>query len=148
MDNSFNLNEFVAGAAGLIVVWATVGNLVFKPILKLIDKREHATLGAENRAEEFKVKAATVRAEVEQELRSARQAAASQREEIVGAARKEAQAKIDTAQKDNHDVLMKKLAEIDAARKAAETSLGSEAEHLANLISSRVLSDKGSSYIQ
>jgi F0F1-type ATP synthase membrane subunit b/b' len=148
MDNSFNLNEFVAGATGLIVVWVTVGNLIFKPVLKLLDKREHATSGAETRAEELKIKAATVRTEVEQELRAARQAASKQREDIVSVARIEAQTKVDTAQKENHDLMMKKLAEIEAARKVAESSLESEAEHLANLISSRVLSDKGSSYIQ
>ena len=143
-----NVIEFIVGASGFIIIWATVGNIVFKPIFKLLDAREKATAGAEYSSEELKIRAATLRTEVEQELRSARQTASKQREEIVSVARKEAQQKLDTASAENQKVLRQKLAEIESARTAAEASLETEAEHLANLMSSRVLSDKSSSYIQ
>lgn len=140
--------ELIGGPAGwgtislivlFVVLVVPVNQLVFKPLLRVLDEREEKIAGKRARAQQLQREAdevlgryesqvAAVREEAEQERRGLLEGARSDAQGTTGGARAEAEGEIERARR-----------EIAGALDEARGSLRSQAEDLARQAATRVL---------
>jgi F-type H+-transporting ATPase subunit b len=116
-----------------------VNALVFKPIFRALDDREHRIDGARNRAGQIAEQTEEALAQYEASLQSARTEADQARKQLVEAARHE-QAEMATASRQSAEALIQKArAELSNALDDATASIRSSSEELGQLAAERIL---------
>jgi len=143
MDTLNQLGELLLSSIpaiiGLLIVWAAYGGLVYRPLQKVLAERQARTEGAIQQAQAEIASAEVRTAEYEQRVREARtqiylsQEAQSrrmtqERDAAIGAARKQAEAKVREAR-----------AALEKDALAAKAGLQQQAEILADQIIESVL---------
>lgn len=116
-----------------------VNALVFKPIFRALDDREHRIDGARNRAGQIAEQTEEALAQYEASLQSARTEADQARKQLVEAARHE-QAEMATASRQSAEALIQRArAELSNALDDATASIRSSSEELGQLAAERIL---------
>ncbi|MCB0358104.1 MAG: ATP synthase F0 subunit B [Bdellovibrionales bacterium] len=139
MGNAAQLTEILSSAALFLVMWAILGNLIFKPYLAMLEEREARTTGDERRADELAKKAQLVRADVEKELRETSLHGIRLRDERVAAAKAQAQKITDAATERAQRTLESARADIATERERALAALAADADSLAETMLSQAL---------
>lgn len=139
--------EAVFSATTFLVLWSVLGNVLFKPYIKLLDEREARTSGDEDVAIAKRQEAKSLQAEIEEQLRIARLEGIRTRDERVSAAKREAQVVIDRAAEQAAQELKRAEQSIAELKSKALAELPAEAEKLSKLVVSRALSTNTSNTI-
>jgi F-type H+-transporting ATPase subunit b len=128
----------------VLLLTIVLDRLLLKPILRVMEQREHAVRSARELAEraagearaasaEFDQKVAAARAEVYRQMDDVRRAALNERAEIMARTRAEAEAEIASAS-----------AQLQAETEAARRTLSADAEALGAAAAERILGRKAS----
>lgn len=88
-----------------VVLWKTLGKVLFAPYLELVEAREAATVGAEDAAKSDHQRALDVTAQYEEQLMAARVAAMEKKLAALTIARSEASAIVEKAEGDSQELL-------------------------------------------
>lgn len=122
-----------------LVLIAGLHNILFKPMLKYLHDRDHATAGAKKEAHQLAAQAEARLAEYEKALEAARAEVAEYRAERRAEAQKAAAAKVAAVKQQVDGRVAAALATISAETEAARSQLGSHAAQLAQDAASQVL---------
>ena len=142
MDSAFIIN--VGGSAALfIIIWAIVGNGVFKPFLALLEERDERTHGDDQRATDIKGQADNLQYKIDLELKDAALEGISTRDAKVAAAKQEAAGIIEQAMKKTQAELEAARTEIETVSAGARAELRAESEVVAGAMLEQVLGPSG-----
>ncbi len=140
---NFDLNlldaQMIAVCAVLFVVlWKTLGKVLFGPYLTLVEARERATVGASDTAQAELAKAKAISEDYEQKLMTARVAAMEKKLAAVSKAKSEADSIVEKAE-DNAQELVRSV-RWEMAKKVDElrTKAFGEVDALSDMIVNRV----------
>ena len=136
------IQQILISSGLFLLVWAILGNLVFKPFLKILEEREAKTIGSDKEAFAQKKKSQELTVQIEETLKNARRTAMQARDEQTQRARQNAEkikveaqqhAELEIAKAREHIARLKENAfkevavESDAlARQMVEKALSSE----------------------
>lgn len=139
----FGLNPIVFQAlcsvGVFLLLWAVLGNLVFKPFFSMLEEREQRTVGDETAAVEKRQELKVVNSQIQEKLRQARLQGIALRDERVAQAKKEAQALLDQANNIAAQELSRAEQSIEDLKAAALRDVAVEAENLSKMVVSKVL---------
>lgn len=124
------------------MVWAILGNFVFKPYFALLEQREQRTTGDQKRASHFREETKKVQEKIDGELQAARLQGIQVRDERVAKARAEAQRIIDDAMGKAADELAKRRDGIAKLKAQARLDLSREVEIIAQELMKKVMSSQ------
>jgi F-type H+-transporting ATPase subunit b len=133
--------QAVASAATFCLLWAVLGNLLFKPLFQLLEEREARTSGDEQAAVEKRHESKELAAQIEEKLRIARVDGAQLRDSRVAQAKKEAQEILDRANTHAAEELKRAEKMIAELKAKAMAELPAEVEKLSQLVVSRALAE-------
>jgi F-type H+-transporting ATPase subunit b len=122
-----------------VILVPVLNNLLFKPLLAVLDEREQRIDGARTRATELAQQAAALVARHDEAIRQARETAQAERARVVEAARSSHQSAIGEARSGAESEIAAARSEIERAAASVRASLGAEAEPLARDIAARLL---------
>ena len=135
-----NLNYTLLVQAGIFILFVyLINQFVFRPVLKALDRRREATIGAQERALALQEKARTEKALLEEKLAAARMEVAKERAQIRAKITAEQREILDRARDAiNKDIpaLREKLMD---EMKEAEAALKKEVEPFARRMAEKVL---------
>lgn len=142
MDSAFYID--VAGSAGLfILIWAIVGNGVFKPFLALLDEREARTTGDDLKAQDIQSQADNLQFKIDLELKDAALVGIQERDAKVAIAKQEASSILEQASNKAQAELGAARLEIEEVSAGARAELRAEAEVVAGAMLEQVLGSSG-----
>jgi len=121
-----------------VVIWKLLSRSFFLPYLKLIEAREQATSGANDRAQEKNRKADELQKEYEKRIFEEKVKVLNQRTQALSAARAAAQTTIEAAEKEAQNFTMKFRDELKSKMSAVERNIPTEAQSLAELLIGKV----------
>lgn len=138
MDSAFLIN--VAGSAGLfILIWAIVGNGVFKPFLALLNEREERTTGDDAKAADIRSQADNLQYKIDLELKEAALQGIRERDAKVATAKQEASVIMEQAANKAQAELEAARSEIETVAAGARAELRAESEVVAGAMLEQVL---------
>lgn len=126
------------GIVLFFLLWKALGNVIFRPYLRVTENREMLTIGAENKTISSIKEAAKINEEIDQKIHAERTEAMIQKLEYLSAARKEAAKIASEAEAEAQSYLSTKRAEIKAAQDSTLKSSGEMAKRLADEIASKI----------
>lgn len=126
----------------IVALWL-LNKLVFRPLLRVRDRREELTAGTLKEAEETAQKAEETIAEYERRIAEARAAATETRNELRQRGQAEAAGILASAREEAQAELERKRAVLEGELSGIRAGLRSEAESLAASIAERVLGGEG-----
>ena len=126
-------------ATMIVVLMFLLKKLIFDPYLKTIDTREEKTASTREEASELQVKIGELTTNYESSLDSARQRAATLRQELRQAGVSSKEESISAATSEANKVVGEAQAAIEAEFEAARAELKNEIDGLANLVAEKVI---------
>lgn len=126
----------------IVALWL-LNKLVFRPLLRVRDRREELTAGTLKEAEEMTRRAEETIAEYERRIAEARAAATETRNELRQRGQAEAAGILASAREEAQAELERKRAVLEGELSGIRAGLRSEAESLAASIAERVLGGEG-----
>lgn len=126
----------------IVALWL-LNKLVFRPLLRVRDRREELTAGTLKEAEEMTRKAEETIAEYERRIAEVRAAATETRNELRQRGQAEAAGILASAREEAQAELERKRAVLEGELSGIRAGLRSEAESLAASIAERVLGGEG-----
>ncbi len=117
----------------------TLNELIFKPFLRLAEKRNELTAGAIEEAEEVEKKTENVISEYEAKINEAREEALEERNEIRREAQTKAEGMIEEARGESQKLIEEAKAKIERESKETWQKIKPDVEVIAREMSSRVL---------
>lgn len=121
------------------VAFLVLRSLVFKPVMALFDAREQAIDGARQAARDMEQEAEGSRAKLEGELKSVRQAANEERENVRGEAQRLAREQTERARADTEKLLSDARAKLDREGEQVRAQMNALVPNLASQIASKLL---------
>lgn len=134
------LKQIQVSGGLFFLVWAVLGNLIFKPFLDLIIERENKTLGFSNNAAELRREISALEQSIEAQLQDARIEGLKNKERITASARMKAQAQYEDMEVKAREYLLSAQKEVALLKEKAEHELLIEAKKLSQEVFSKVLS--------
>lgn len=122
-----------------VLLIAPTNQLLFKPLLKVLDEREEKITGTRARAEQLESEAEEILARYESSVRETREQAESERRGLLEEVRGEAQRETAAARGEAETRIEQARAEIAASVDGARGSLRAQAQELAGQAASQVL---------
>ncbi len=134
LDASFGIQ-----IASFFLLWLVLKQLLFDPMLRVLEERERRTLGNERAAQRLRAEAEALRAECDERLAAVRHELLEQSEETRKAARTEERRIIAQARAAAARHLAAARAEIAAQAEAARAALRADAQAIAAQMAEKVL---------
>jgi len=129
----------VVQLAILLIALVAVGNLLFKPVLAVIDLREHSIAGARKEGVRLVAEAEAKDAELHKALDDTRRKALSERAAMIAEAQKAERQILDEARRSAQKRIDGARAQLNADREQTSTKLQAATKDLAQSIASKVL---------
>jgi F-type H+-transporting ATPase subunit b len=126
----------------ILLLWAILGKLLFKPFLGLVEEREKRTEGLKAAAATLTAEAERLRADYESAIRQANEEGAAAKEALLDEARKTREQLLHQARADAAQRLTAVREEIQKEMKQGREQALAEAEAIARQMAEKVLGRK------
>ena len=136
-------STFFTQLAVFFVLFAFLGQVFFKPFLRLIEERHRRTVEDRDSAEKMMASADAKMQEYQARLQAARAQARAEMESVLAAAKAEEAKILGSARDEAKKIAQQTAAELDAERARVRVQLEMDAEALATAISDKLLVKKG-----
>ncbi len=137
------ISQILSSAALFILLWAVLGNLVFKPFLAILTEREEKTLGAEKRSVLLSEQCDELNVKLNQELRTARLQAIHLRDVEVEKTKGEGKGIVEKSSIAAQHILESGRDELRQAAQQARTELDKDITVLSNTLLEKILETAG-----
>ncbi|TVR01426.1 MAG: hypothetical protein EA398_10065 [Deltaproteobacteria bacterium] len=131
--------SFVAALVLFLLVYLFLSNVLIKPYVALVQKRDALTKGTKDAAVGMRAEAERVVSEYEESMKAARLEASGLREELRRSGQQEEQRLVEGARRDATTRSAEARTSLEAQIAEARTGLEQRADELADEIASRVL---------
>lgn len=133
------LRQIIVSGCLFLVVWAYLGNYVFKPFFSVLEEREARTSGDEKKAQERVRQSKSLTEKIEEELLAARLEGIRRRDALIEEAKGHANSLLEAGTKESEARIATARAEIESHSVRARSEVTAEAEKLAAVVRQRVL---------
>lgn len=133
----------IVSAVIFLVLMVLLNTLLFQPYLRLVEKREQMTAGAQGSAGDQETQAKELEAKFRAELASARAESQSLRDGLRAEGKAEAERIIAEARAESQARRVEARDELDRALVAANAEIDARASELAKVIAARMTTVKG-----
>ena len=134
----FDVVMIVVSAVLFVVLWKTLGQVLFAPYLQLVEAREAATVGAEDTAKANHERAEALTAQYEEQLMAARVAAMEKKLSALAKAKAEAAAVVEKSEGAGQELLRSVRWEMAKKLDELRGQAFGETDKLADMIVERV----------
>lgn len=131
---------FVVQLGLLLTTLLFVGNVLFKPMLNVIELREKSIVGAKAESLSLLQQADSKEHELRAALEATRRQAMDERAKIIGAARQAERQLVDSAKQSAQAKLDQARTSLATSQKDVESKLKTMSQDLANVVASKLLS--------
>ena len=126
-----------------VIVLVALHLCVFRPLLRLIDRRRGVTIGEEERAKQIEGASDGHEAEIRYELDMLRTRGTKIREGLRGEAEEKSRELLERARKDREEILARGAEEYEKVKRSASESIESDMPRLKDLIVSKIMMEGG-----
>lgn len=137
------IRTFVLQGAGSVLLflffWGVFGNLVVKPLLRLLEEREAKTEGAEREAKAKKEEAKSLSVTLSDKRREARLVGITLRDEALKRIHEQAKAMIDSASQAAEQDRARTSTEILELKRRLSVELQQEVQHVSRILEGKIL---------
>ncbi len=126
-----------------VIVLVALHFLVFRPLLRLIDRRHEVTAGEEERAKGLESASAGYEVEIRREFEELKKRGTVIREGLRSEAEKTARELIERARRDREAILARGAEKHDEEKRQAASQIASDVPRLRELIVSKIMMEGG-----
>lgn len=125
-----------------VLLWLVLNKVLFQPYLKLLEEREHKTIGAQHDSADLEREGAQLRTQYQEKIAQAQSAGYAAKDAILQAAREEREKLLGQARQEAGNYLDRMRQEIAGAMERERPIAGAEAAAVAADMVNKVLGRK------